>query len=86
MNEISRKKEGREEGKEEEWRKKSDTYLFARSKPKIGNYISHTRKENMNNYVLLSVRKIKPTSSLEEAQLFLIQRTVKCFSPGSERK
>lgn len=69
---AKRKKKGREDGRKGGGKKKgriSDTYLFARHEPKIRNFISHTRKENMNNYMFLSVRKIKPTSSLEEQPL-----------------
>lgn len=42
---------------------------FAQGEPKTGNYITHTRTENMNNSMLLNDHKIKPTHSLEEAQL-----------------
>lgn len=58
--------------KKEKWEKEklasmSKACSFAWVEPEIGNYISHTRKEDKSNSIVLRVHKIKPTHSLEEA-------------------
>lgn len=61
--------------KEKERKRKasmSTACSFARDEPKTGNFISPTRKENINNYMLLPVHKTKTTNSLKEVQLLLI--------------
>ena len=66
------RKEGRKRGR---WEEKliqasmAKGYSFAQGEPKIRNYVNHTRKETMNNSMLLIVCKIKPTHPWEEAQL-----------------
>lgn len=70
MNEISKRKRKKE--KKERKSNMSKACSFASSEPKTGNFISPTRKENINNYMLLPVHKIKTTNSLKEVQLLLI--------------